>query len=200
MEGTARLGFTKVAELSGVSEASCRRYVKKAPQIFMAVQRDGVTRFPEEAVERFQAAQKGLSEGLRWGEMLRALHEQFGAVYDVGQTSEGVGEAIGSSVALAGIESKLDRLVTAVETLAVAQKANAALRERVDRLEAALANSLESEFPQVMESPRQCPSNSLQEAPGGPGGGQATKQTVSIPESVSKGQIRLSWWKRLLGS
>ncbi|KHK00144.1 hypothetical protein NY78_4441 [Desulfovibrio sp. TomC] len=48
--------------------------------------------------------------------------------------------------------------------------------------------------------PGEYPSNSLQEAPGGPEGVQATELAVPIPESVSKGQIRLSWWKRLFGS
>ena len=48
--------------------------------------------------------------------------------------------------------------------------------------------------------PGEYPSNSLQEAPGGPKGVQATEPAMPIPESVSRGQIRLSWWKRLLGS
>lgn len=107
----------------------------------MAVHRDGVTRFPQEAVERFQVAQKALSEGMRWGEAMQLLQERFGAVYDVGQSVEVETKVTSDALALQDIGSKLDRLVAAVEALAAAQKENSNLMERVDKLEAALTKT-----------------------------------------------------------
>lgn len=138
MEGRVKLSFTKLAEVSGVSEASCRRYVKKAPELFMAETQDGVTRFPHEAVERFKMAHGSLAAGLRWGEMVRALQAKFGAVIEVSEVQAEKAEALD----LSGIGEKLDRLVVAVEALAVAQKENASLRDRVERLEAALGQGM----------------------------------------------------------
>ena len=72
---------------------------------------------------------------------MQLLQERFGAVYDVGQSVAVETKVTSDALALQDIGSKLDRLVAAVEALAAAQKENSNLRERVDKLEAALTKT-----------------------------------------------------------
>lgn len=141
------LTFPKVAEASGASEATCRRYAKRAPRLFLARTRAGVTRFPEEAIERFQAAHEWIRSGLRWQEVESLLQERFGLVHEVEPEVE-VYKAVGASGAqdvlakladaLAAIADQKTRIESLEESLAAEAQERQALEQKLKVLEAEL--------------------------------------------------------------
>lgn len=141
------LTFPKVAEASGASEATCRRYAKRAPRLFLARTRAGVTRFPDEAVERFQAAHEGMRAGLRWQEVESLLQERFGLVHDTEAEVE-IYKAVGASGAqdilakladaLAAIADQKGRIESLEESLSSEAQERQALEQKLKVLEAEL--------------------------------------------------------------
>lgn len=131
------LTFPKVADASGASEATCRRYAKRAPRLFLARTRAGVTRFPEAAVERFQAAHEGMKAGLRWQEVESLLQERFGLVHEV-ETEVEVYKAVGAS----GAQDILSKLTDALAAIADQ-------KTRIESLETSLI--VEAQERQAME-------------------------------------------------
>lgn len=180
MEGWKPL--TTLARQAEVPEASARRYAETFSPYFRS-RKVGKVRFYDPAcMSLLRVISETYAQGSRTPEVEEVLSSRFGQVHEVVTPRQ----ETTTSLPPAELAPILQAFTATVERLATAVERQNELLEQLARAGVA--------------RPGESPSNSFQEAPGDPEGAQATELAVSIPESVSKGQIRLSWWKRLLGN
>ena len=139
------LSFPKLAQAAGVPEMTCRRYAKRAPRLFLAWTRDGVTRFPPEAVERFQLAHRTMASGQRWPEVARLIQERFPQTYDVEpdqQDEQSVAVETAPAVLTGNVAKIADALVVIAKQSARLDRLETENAELLRRLEAVEARFL----------------------------------------------------------
>lgn len=179
MEGWKPL--TTLARQAEVPEASARRYAETFSPYFRS-RKVGKVRFYDPAcMPLLRVISETYAQGSRTPEVEEVLSSRFGQVHEVVTPRQ----ETTTSLPPADLAPILQAFTATVERLVTAVERQNELLEQLARAGGA--------------RPGESPPNSPQEAPGGPEGAQA-ELAVSIPESVSKGRIRLSWWKRLLGN
>ena len=173
MEGWKPL--TTLARQAEVPEASARRYAETFSPYFRSRKVGKARLYDPACTPLLRVISETYAQGSRTPEVEEVLSLRFGQVHEV-LTPRQENLTSPPPADLAAFTATVERLTTAVER-------QNELLEGLARVGVTL--------------PEKFPSISLQEAPGGPEGVQAIEPAVSIPESVSEGQIRLSWWKRL---
>ena len=177
MEGWKPL--TTLARQAEVPEASARRYAETFSPYFRSRKVGKARLYDPACTPLLRVISETYAQGSRTPEVEEVLSARFGQVHEVVTPRQ----ETATSPPSADLAPILQAFTATVERLTTAVERQNELLEGLARVGVAL--------------PEKSPSISLQEAPGGPEGVQATELAVPIPESVSKGQIRLSWWKRL---
>lgn len=185
--------LAEICETLGLADSSARRYVKTF-KAFFPVASDGFpVRYRGEAVEIMGMVMAAMKERRSRAEIEAAL-ARAGHSRDVVKSSSPATtspqfEIVEESVVKMVAKSSAEALEVNRRILAALERQNALLDcqnmllERLARAGVAL--------------PGEPPSNSLQEAPGGPEGGGVMEPEGTAPENALEGRSRRSWWKRL---
>lgn len=167
----------------GLPETTARRFLRSFEAFFPVVSTGRPARYRIEAVEVLRLVIACHAQGLTQAETETAL-AKAGFARDAEPTTKDQPPTPGQELPIDFLgESLAGRLVAALER-------QNALLERQNELLENLARA-------GVALPGESPSVSSQEAPGGPEGAGATEPDTATPESVSEGNSRPSWWKRL---